>query len=90
MYPLGLRIYSTETSSLTLPDLTSEIVSKPWGGRGADSANPHPLHINKGLCNKVILKPIKVMITCKNVGPYLNKHDTVAGGSGHTVFWAER
>ena len=46
--------------------------SKVWGG----GAKRHPLEINKGapgdlMLLKVILKPIKVMITCKKLDPYL-------------------
>ena len=47
------------------------IVKSPGGG-----AKRHPLEINKGapwdlMLLKVILKPIKVMITCKKLAPYL-------------------
>ena len=47
------------------------IVKNPGGG-----AKRHPLEINKGapwdlMLLKVILKPIKVMITCKKLAPYL-------------------
>ena len=46
--------------------------SKVRGG----GAKRHPLEINKGapgdlILLKVILKPIKVMITCKKLAPYL-------------------
>ena len=56
---------------LTLLNPRSEIASKTWGG-----AKCHPLEINKGapwdlMLQKVILKPIKVMITCKKLAPYL-------------------
>ena len=47
------------------------IVKNPGGG-----AKRHPLEINKGapwdlMLLKAILKPIKVMITCKKLAPYL-------------------
>ena len=57
--------------TLTIFDLESEIATKLWGG-----AKRHLLEINKGALldpklQKVILKPITMMITCKNLGPYL-------------------
>ena len=57
--------------NLTLSALTAEIATKSWGG----AKRPH-LEINEGvlwypMLLKIILKPIKVMITCKILGLYL-------------------
>ena len=57
-------------NTLTLLALMSEIVTKSWGG----DKRPH-LEINEGdlwepMLLKVIMKPLKVIITCKILGPY--------------------
>ena len=59
-------------AALTLLNPTYFGSSKPRGG----GAKRHPLEINKGapwdlMLLKAILKPIKVMITCKKLAPYL-------------------
>ena len=71
-YPsLTILYLPSDASILTLSDLGSEIATSPKGG-----AKRQPLEINKGallypMLQKVILKPIKMMITCKKLGPYL-------------------
>ena len=69
-----LRDGGPQRPPLTLLKPTRRLTEgqKPRGG----GANCHPLEINKGapwdlMLLKVILKPIKVMITCKNLDPYL-------------------
>ena len=68
----GLFINYKIQLNLTLLRPTYFGGSKVRGG----GAKHHPLEINKGaqwdlMLQKVILKPIKVMITCKKLAPYL-------------------
>ena len=62
------------TARLTLFPKGCQFPSLPGGGGGVSDAPP--LEIKEGvvlgpMLLKVMLKPIKVMITCKILGPYL-------------------
>ena len=79
LYPSFMRSFTRPKNKMKdlfvfnpiLPNVFRRVKSLGGGG-----AKRHPLEINKGapgdlMLLKVILKPIKVMITCKKLDPYL-------------------
>ena len=71
-FPCFSHNHITPCLQLTLLNQRSEIATKAQGG----APRAHPLEINKGalwdpMLLKVILKHIKVMITCQRLYPYL-------------------